>query len=368
MADQFINNSSLTSSDNWGAVLFDEETDDGILIKDYVVVGCRKWATSVTIPNSVTSIENSAFMYCSGLTSVTIPGSVTSIGSYAFMYCSGLTSITIPDSVTSIGGYAFYGCSGLTSVTIGGGVTSIGGGVFSHCTGLTAIVIPNNVKAITTSAFSGCSSLTSVTIGSGVTNISMRPFSDCTSLNAVHVADLSAWCRIRFGRGDNPLMYAHHLYLNGKEITDLVVSEDVTSINPHVFSGCEGLTSVTIPESVTSIGDGAFEGCSGLKDVYCLAEEVPETVDNAFNGSNAENAILHVPACALEAYRTTAPWNSFGTIDAFTDEDAIGDVMASEELAEIVRHDVQGRIIAKPQKGINIIRMSDGTTRKVMVK
>ncbi len=89
--------------------------------------------TSITIPNSVTSIGYQAFYYCIGLTSVTIPNSVTSIGNSAFSNCFGLTSITIPNSVTSIGNYAFYGCTGLTSITIPNSVTNIEYDVFCYC-------------------------------------------------------------------------------------------------------------------------------------------------------------------------------------------------------------------------------------------
>jgi hypothetical protein len=103
----------------------------------------------VTIPNSVTQIDNGAFYDCSGLTSVTIGNSVTSIGWDAFSGCTGLTSVTIPNSVTSIGGWAFYGCTGLTSVTIPNSVTSIGNHAFDGCTGLTSVISlienPNNV-------------------------------------------------------------------------------------------------------------------------------------------------------------------------------------------------------------------------------
>ena len=93
----------------------------------------------VSIPNSVTIIDNKAFEDCSSLISITIPNSVTSIGSSAFEGCSGLTSITIPSSVTSIGESAFGGCTGLTSITIPDNVTSIGGAVLGGCSGLSSI-------------------------------------------------------------------------------------------------------------------------------------------------------------------------------------------------------------------------------------
>ena len=121
--------------------------------------GCTS-LTSITIPNSVTSIGVFAFEYCTSLTSINIPNSVTSIGSSAFRGCTSLTSITIGDSVTSIDNYAFYGCSGLTSITIPNSVTSIGSSAFEDCTGLTSINIPNSVTSIGNSAFYGCTSLT----------------------------------------------------------------------------------------------------------------------------------------------------------------------------------------------------------------
>ena len=123
---------------------------------------CRGLQRLSTIPNSVTSIGNSAFSGCTGLTSVTIPNSVTSIGESAFYDCSSLTSVTIPNSVTSIGEGAFSGCSGLTSVTIPNSVTTIGYYAFSGCTGLTSVTIPNSVTTIGDNAFSGCNGLTSV--------------------------------------------------------------------------------------------------------------------------------------------------------------------------------------------------------------
>ena len=114
---------------------------DGILYnKDMtIIIKCPEAKTSVTIPNSVTSIGPDAFGWCRGLTSVTIPNSVTSIGPDAFGWCRGLTSVTIPNSVTSIGSGAFGGCRGLTYVTIPNSVTSIGEGAFYICDDLKSI-------------------------------------------------------------------------------------------------------------------------------------------------------------------------------------------------------------------------------------
>ena len=122
---------------------------------------CRS-LTSVTIPNSVTTISNGAFDYCMGMTSCTIGNGVTSIGNQAFRLCSSLTSVTIPDSVTTIGSSAFSWCT-FTSVTIPSGVTSIGDTTFAYCSGLTSVTIPSGVTSIGNYAFQGCTSLTSIT-------------------------------------------------------------------------------------------------------------------------------------------------------------------------------------------------------------
>ena len=179
--------------------------------------------------------------------------SVTSIGSYAFQYRDGLTSITIPNSVTSIGSYAFYDCSGLTSIEIPNSVTSIGGAAFRQCSGLTSVEIPNSVTSIGSNAFCNCTGLTSIEI-----------------------------------------------------------PNSVTSIGSSAFSSCSGLTSVTIGNSVTSIGSKAFADCAEISDVYCLAEKVPTTKNDAFENSYPDYATLHVPASSIEEYKANTPWSSFG--------------------------------------------------------
>ena len=225
--------------------------------------------TSVTIPDSVTSIGDDTFRNCSGLTSVTIPDNVTSIGSSAFNNCSSLTSVTIPNSVTSIGDDTFRNCSGLTSVVIGDGVESIGSYAIYNCSSLTSVTLPDSVTSIGASAFYNCSSLTSVVIPDSVTSIGASAFYNCISLTKLYITNIVAWCNISFGNYyANPLCYASKLYLNSELVTELVIIPDsVISIASYAFYNCSGLTSVVIGDGVESIGAYAFSGCSSLTRV-----------------------------------------------------------------------------------------------------
>ena len=237
------------------------------------------YSGSVTIPSTVTyggttytvtSIGSYAFNNCTELTNISIPNSVTSIGGSAFYGCMSITGVlTIPNSVTFIGREAFYGCSGLSGeLSIPNTVTQISTQAFSYCSGLTSVIIPNSITSIEPYAFAGCTALNSVVMGSSVASIDYNAFSNCSSLTSVHISDLKAWCKIAFITYDsNPLYYAHHLFLNGVEIKDLVIPSTITAIGNFAFYNCYGLTSVTIPNSVTSIGSSSFLGCSSLKNV-----------------------------------------------------------------------------------------------------
>ena len=268
-------------------------------IGNWAFYGCTS-LTSITVGNSVTSIGYSAFRGCTSLTSVTIGNSVTSIGNLAFYDCDSLTSITIPDSVTSIGNYAFQGCTSLTSITIPEGVTSIGRDAFQDCpikmatipTSLISYIPKNNLTTVIIDggnnipgyAFRDCRSLTSVTIGNSVTSIGNYAFQACISLTSVHITDIAKWCNISFDDlYANPLHYAHNLYLNGQLVTELVIPDSVTSIEDGAFRGCTSLTSITIPDSVKSIGNSAFPGCTSLRSVT-IGNSVTSIGNSAFYG------------------------------------------------------------------------------------
>ena len=171
-------------------------------------------------------------MSCRNLTSVTIPDSVTSICRGAFSGCSNLASVTIPDSVTYLDAAVFVNCTALQSVKIPDGVDFIQPDTFNNCTALTSVTIPDSVTFIGQYAFSGCSGLTSVKIPNGVFGIREHAFHGCTSL------------------------------------TSVTIPSGLASINEWTFSNCVRLAKVTIPKSVTSIGVDAFSNCDSLTDVY----------------------------------------------------------------------------------------------------
>lgn len=192
----------------------------------------KKDGTSYSIPDSVTSIESSAFYGCTNLKNITIPESVTYIDEYAFNSCVNLTSVTIPSKVTFIGNRAFQDCSGLTSIVIPDGVTSIEDFAFEYCESLTSVTIPDSVTVICDSAFNCCRKLTSVTIPDSVTFIEVFAFAHCTSLASI------------------------------------TLSNNITSIEGRSFVNCESLTSVKIPFGVTLIEEYAFYGCTSLEKIF----------------------------------------------------------------------------------------------------
>ena len=172
----------------WGALSMNGFIDGDFVFTNAVkdtLIGYIGVGGSVTIPSTVRTI-NAAFRNCSGLTSVTIPNSVTCIGDSAFYYCSGLTSVTIPNSVTSIGGSAFYQCSGLTSVNYNAdSCENFSSSTFNGCNNLATVNIGINVRLIPQYFMYNRTSLASVTIGSSVTHIGSQAFYRCTGLRGI---------------------------------------------------------------------------------------------------------------------------------------------------------------------------------------
>ncbi len=310
--------------------------------------------TSITIPDSVTTIGTSAFSGCTNIKTATIPAlaisyipkdslqtvvitSGDSIGGSAFKNCTSLENITIPDSITSIGSSAFEGCTSLESITIPDSVTSIGYWAFDGCTNIKSATIPtlaisyipqNSLQTVVItsgdsiggSAFSNCESLASITIPESVTSIGNSAFWGCTSLTGVYITDLKAWCNIDFGNSSaNPLYYAHNLYLNNEPVTAITAEmlQGITEIKDYAFYNCTSLESITIGAGVTSIGSDAFYDCNKLVEVINLSQ-LGITKGSTDFGGVAQYALSVVDSAQESKLKTTQEGYVFFEADGKT--------------------------------------------------
>ena len=206
-----------------------------------------------------------------------------------------------------IGDYAFYSFGCLKSLTLPSHITAIGDYAFEYCGGLTSLTIPTGVTKIGYSTFRGCSSLTSLNIPSGV-----------------------------------------------------------TSIGAYALKKCSSLTSLNIPYSVISIGRGAFSDCCGLTSIYVYAEKVPKMKIGVFNYCDAKKCTVYVPKGTYENYRHS----EFGYFENIVEFDATGidKTTTSTEVEEVTRYSVNGQRLYAPTKGLNIVKYSDGSVKKVAVQ
>ena len=241
---------------------------------------------SVTIPQSVTSIGDSAFAGCHNLNSLTINDAATSIGSWAFAECPLATKLSLGKNIKTIGDYAFYDCRALTSVTIPQSVTSIGDSAFGECSSLETLSLGENIKTIGDSAFYHCinlgkDDLTSVTIPQSVTSIGKDAFRFCNNMKSLTIngAIESMGARAFAGcislktlsLGENIKTIGHFAFADCSSLTNVTIPQSVTSIGNYVFRYCTLLKNVTIPEKVTTIGLGTFSYCKQLEYIMLPA-------------------------------------------------------------------------------------------------
>ena len=326
--------------------------------------------TDLIIPNGVTRINDHTFESCNSLLSVTIPNSVTYIGKGAFYGCENLKSVyindleswckinhgdysplsnpyhlyikgkdlktlIIPDNITEIDQYAFKGCCGITSVVIPNGITSIGSNAFQGCSGLTSVTIPNSVTSIGGFAFANCPNIMKVDIPNNVTSIGEYAFSGCIGLQSISLPKSIS--------------------------TPITVIDDSDPWMTIIFGPIE--------RKVYNIGSGALGACKNVEDVYCYAEDIPYMGNEVFRDAYVEYATLHVPASSIESYKGDPQWGTFGKIVALTDEEIAAYIeytIAPKDENHIFT--IDGKAVDTLQKGVNIIRYTNGSVKKVLVK
>ena len=303
------------------------------------VVGINQWAfnncnklETIHIPPSIRNIHAGAFEGCTGLKGVYIDDLehwcaidfrykdyANPLEFAHTLYLKGvrIEHLIIPHSVTELHNNFEY--SDIKSVFIPNSIKTVDG--FHYCKELTAIEIEDGVLGINGDAFYACSSLKQISIPKSLAGIGIAAFSGCSSLERVDITDIASWLNINFqytnsSKYTNPLEFAHHLYLNGEEVTKLVIPETVTSLG-YAMRGCTNLVSVTFPKTMNKLISGSFEGCTNINTIISYVDDPHKLNLNLdIKGSAALSRIkAFVPPGAGSAYRTSGLWSWLDVIE-----------------------------------------------------
>lgn len=231
--------------------------------------GRRTALARVAMGTGVTNVEQNAFASCTNLSEVLIGPAVRTIGDQAFAHCSALTNVALPDSLEAISRETFYECGKLAQVTFGTNVASIGYQAFYGCAQLAEVVLPDSVATLEGYSFAYCSSLRAAAIGAGTTNIGGSSFAYCTNLTGA-----------TFGPGLRTIE-AYAFYFTA--LTEVVIPDGVTWIEPTAFENCYALANLVIGNGVTNGLWLQFSGYSALTNLV-VGDGIPEIPVNAFSG------------------------------------------------------------------------------------
>ena len=265
------------------------------------------------------------------------------IGDYAFKNCSDLTSLTLPSSVTRIGDYAFYNCSGLTSLTLPSSVTS-------------------SIRDYIFDGLKECNYFIDSDLETYLAHTHDWGYIPVDEIKYYHNGQ--ELTKLEIPSGVDKI--GSYSFYKGVNLTSLTLPSSVTTIGYSAFRGCSGLTSLTLPSSVTAIGGSAFEGCSGLTSIYVSWESPLSIAASTFKDANTEKCILYVPKGTYDDY-WLSNWGIFANIVEY-DATGIDHITTSGEAKEISRYAADGQRLEVPAKGLNIVKYSDGSVKKVVVQ
>lgn len=202
-------------------------------------------AIEITIPDTVTEIENGAFSGLQSLCTVSLGNGVISIGNGAFRECKLLKKIDLPNSVVTIENSAFANCDNLTEIKLSENLESISNSCFDKCKNLKSIVIPDSVTEIKSFAFRDCTKLESVTFGQKLVKICSSAFEDCSSITELSIPG-------------NVLFIEGYAFSQCISIQSVFIEEGVMDIDGGAFGGCESLSNITLPQSLSRIDTNVF--------------------------------------------------------------------------------------------------------------
>ena len=362
-----------------------ERTCDAVdFVRDttYVDVNVEKTVTYRGIEFTVNNVNPYCFYDDEFIKSVKME-SFPVIDYCVFSGCENLQKIVIPNIVTTLGKSAFAGCKKLAELTIGTGVKTINGGTFSGCSSLTNISIPENVDSIGNGAFSGCSSLENFIIEDRNTDLRMgtQMFSDCP-LKSVYIGGnitypsserdgYSPFCGLtsleRVEITDKETEISDKEFFGCKSLKDVVLGDGIEKIGSYAFSGCTSLESFSFGESLKTIGDEAFSDCTAMTKLMAKTHEPPVCGSQALDDINKWECKLYVPIDREDAYKAAEQWKEFFFIDGSI-ETGIEKVEKDGNSEDAHIYGLDGIRKMHLQKGINIIRMNNGTTRKIIAK
>lgn len=317
---------------------------------------------TVVVPNSVTSIATYAFTECH-IKSVILGNGITEMDRFAFnisldalylsdvaawcnihfedarsnpisstqrVYLDGeeIQDLVIPEGVSHVKDFAFYSCQELRTVTFPNSLRTIGSHAFegSSCQG--KVTLPDNLILLGNYAFSDCSGITSVSFGKGLTSLADNVFQNCSGITSVQIPDLESWCNLEYRLTENyhgGFLRNKHLFMNGEEVTDIVIPSGITAIADYAFADYNYIKSVVVSNDVQTIGKNAFNHCSALQSVT-LGKKVASIGGGAFVGSSITEVTLPDNIISIgnsvfsgcRQLKTVTISNSLDTIPAYT--------------------------------------------------